>query len=435
MPDLNEQSENKRIRYIKHPQVNGGSSLYGEYRDGSYMHINDAETGLNCLCKCISCGGQLIAKKGPEKTWHFSHRGAGKGGTGCGSGGETALHHIAKRAIEDAGYLYIPAEPSLEEPTDAYVIEVFKSFAKEKNFPNFKPDLTGYRNGRQVVGRILIEIQMTHAVDAVKTLKVQHADEAMVEINILSELKKHEAITEEEYREIVLRIAPRKWVHHPLSGRMEKERLAKNALERIRIDLEHREAQEMALLMEEAEFEYENRILEERREERLRYRTTLMEDALDRRCKFKNPSVFYEDQADMDVWVQILGDEVVDVGHDPGLFDVPDNFWRECALHLIAPWHPQFEQRWDKTRLHDLTNECVLDLERAGYIKPEFRSDLVRSPREVDQGFSCPYDAIMHFYQEIAYILCLEGSQIPEGDMRRRIMRLWSGRDQLEDYY
>lgn len=40
---------------------------------GKLIGIDRADNGKNCQCHCVSCKGELVAKKGATNQWHFAH--------------------------------------------------------------------------------------------------------------------------------------------------------------------------------------------------------------------------------------------------------------------------------------------------------------------------------------------------------------------------
>jgi hypothetical protein len=61
----------------------------------SPVFIRDAARGLKCNCKCIECGGDLVANKGEVNEWYFDHYIK----SDCLGGSETAIHKLAKDII------------------------------------------------------------------------------------------------------------------------------------------------------------------------------------------------------------------------------------------------------------------------------------------------------------------------------------------------
>lgn len=37
------------------------------------VSIDEVERGLVCRCRCIECAEPVLARKGPERSHHFSH--------------------------------------------------------------------------------------------------------------------------------------------------------------------------------------------------------------------------------------------------------------------------------------------------------------------------------------------------------------------------
>ncbi|HQU79515.1 MAG TPA: competence protein CoiA family protein [Azonexus sp.] len=66
--------------------------------------VDEVANGAACDCHCSECGGDLEAKQGPIRRWHFAHA----RDTGCSGGAETALHLAAKRLLLESRSLVVP---------------------------------------------------------------------------------------------------------------------------------------------------------------------------------------------------------------------------------------------------------------------------------------------------------------------------------------
>lgn len=77
-----------------------GGALVAEATGGRLVHIDGVPSGLACNCVCPGCGRQMVAKKGSVQAHHFAHY-AQQDGRTCMSAGETALHKLAKRVLND----------------------------------------------------------------------------------------------------------------------------------------------------------------------------------------------------------------------------------------------------------------------------------------------------------------------------------------------
>lgn len=66
--------------------------------------VDEVANGAACDCHCSECGGELEAKQGFIRRWHFAHA----RDTGCSGGAETALHLAAKHLLLENRSLVVP---------------------------------------------------------------------------------------------------------------------------------------------------------------------------------------------------------------------------------------------------------------------------------------------------------------------------------------
>jgi hypothetical protein len=156
-------------------------------QSGEIVSIQNVNSGLDCYCKCICCGFDLVAKKGNIKEHHFAHHNRDD----CIHAGETAAHFMAKDIIKKHG-VFMPRLHKLNEfreVVDFSFIDgklvVFDDIFIEKRFDNFVPDIIGVKDGVEYV----VEIAVTHFVDSEKKQKIINAGVAAIEID-LSEFRK-----------------------------------------------------------------------------------------------------------------------------------------------------------------------------------------------------------------------------------------------------
>ncbi len=221
--------------------------------EGLLVHIMDADRGLDCDCFCMECGGQLIAKKGEVNQHHFSHHNP-LDSEGCFGGAETALHKYAKQAIENAGYLQLPALiKSLPYPNNFHKIEiparkaVFERIVVEEvmTFGRRRVDLVGYEPS----GRTLIEVFVSHRVKGEKFREVKNADEFMVEIEIKREVMfPDENFNTESLDSLILdSVSNKHWIYHPDA----EAKIKKLELElRLKLRQQQEEADKQKLILD-----------------------------------------------------------------------------------------------------------------------------------------------------------------------------------------
>ena len=129
--------------------------------------------GRDCGCVCPACSAPLVAKAA-DSTWrrpHFAHLAE----TDCRAGYETALHKKAKELLAEHAVVWLPAWD----------------------------------------GELLIEIRVSHAVDALKRRRIQSEGKRLIEID-LSELPP-EALWEEErlIHHVLKDVSNRAWLSCP----------------------------------------------------------------------------------------------------------------------------------------------------------------------------------------------------------------------------
>ena len=179
---------------------------YGLTAGGRLLHISHAERGLACGCVCAQCGQPLIAKQGDVLSWHFAHQ----SDAACHGAVETALHRAAKQVIADARLVRLPEirAPSGQIDRRAEEIPLEDVRQEPTHLAGVRPDLAARLPDG---GELLIEIYVTHAIDADKHAKLTTLRLLSLEIDISSV----RPATHEQLVNLVLRAAPRAWAFHP----------------------------------------------------------------------------------------------------------------------------------------------------------------------------------------------------------------------------
>ena len=75
-------------------------------KNGNLISIDEVEviSGKDCGCFCPVCNSPLIARKGKQRVHHFAHYNSSE----CENYGESMLHLLAKKIIEENKYLLVP---------------------------------------------------------------------------------------------------------------------------------------------------------------------------------------------------------------------------------------------------------------------------------------------------------------------------------------
>ncbi len=154
---------------------------YGIQAD-TLKHISEVERGLNCNCKCPSCGEPLIARKGKKTAHHFAHRQA----SNCDTATETALHLAAKEVLEAEKRIRLPDTEvtfnSFREPFRLCKSRelTFDRVWLEEPSGSMIPDVLIEKNDRELA----IEIKVSHEVDQKKRQKARKQDLSVLEIDL-----------------------------------------------------------------------------------------------------------------------------------------------------------------------------------------------------------------------------------------------------------
>lgn len=201
--------------------------------DGRMVHVNDVQNGRKCGCICPVCKSPLIARQGKIRTWHFAHAAE----VNCDSTGETTLHLAAKQVLKDLdGRILIPKEvirktgwPSSTQSSGkgrtrlnglmTHIVperraseSIVRVEPQDWAQQGFRPDAVLEKDGSQ----LLIEIRVTHEVDAEKRRRIQKAGLGVIEID-LSNTDRNTA--PDDLTRLIVSEAPRYWL---VTGRKEK---------------------------------------------------------------------------------------------------------------------------------------------------------------------------------------------------------------------
>lgn len=157
--------------------------------EGKLYAPTEVESGLACGCVCPGCGAVLVAKKGNEKRWHFSHLNV-RPGESCA---ESAIHAAAKQILLEHGELVAPefaidVAARTVNGLELYEHEVlspvrrirFDRTVAEVTIGDVRPDVVGYRGERQ----LLVEMYFRHRVDQAKRDKLLRLGLPALEIDL-----------------------------------------------------------------------------------------------------------------------------------------------------------------------------------------------------------------------------------------------------------
>lgn len=223
-------------------ELNHSGMIYFALKEESnqVVHISqmvEKDRGKACECICLCCGRPLVAKLGRgKKAAHFAHL-AEEGRTTCSAdaANESGLHKIAKEIVCESEYIWLPQVTISEQNDPDRNVEDYKQqeplqFGKkielhyqnakaEVPFDGFKPDVCIFRNQKN----ILIEIAVTHYVDAEKYSRIKMVQMPTVEINIadfIKDYKEKEIESINDFKEklkdaLIDNVKNKTWIYHP----------------------------------------------------------------------------------------------------------------------------------------------------------------------------------------------------------------------------
>lgn len=244
-------------------------------KQGRMVAPEEVDRGRACGCTCPGCGTSLIAKKGEEVVWHFSHDGAA-----CESGAETAIHLMAKQILAEERRVALPAVIVSMSATDAYgreqtlrkllapaVAAQYENVVLEVTRGGRRPDAVGSGGNTSVEHRI--EVFVRHAVDEAKARELEDEECACFEI-CLNDLKG--VLSKDALRTAVINSSERiKWISYP--GQLQAKAELSRQLEVLLNDARQRKEAEDAVKREDdnEEDDFYAGLAEERQEARRKF--------------------------------------------------------------------------------------------------------------------------------------------------------------------
>lgn len=190
--------------------------------------------GLACNCFCAACNAPLVARKGEINQHHFAHSIEPEN---CTEARETALHKFAKAIICETLELRLPDNLDLGR---------MQSARSEQWLDGIRPDVLA-----QFDELVAIEIFVAHSVPIEKQKLLALRKLATLEID-LSRYHNGDR-NQEQWRDLILRTAPRFWLFQPTVVRERIEREAREAAEREAKQEAERQAKIAQVIRREAE--------------------------------------------------------------------------------------------------------------------------------------------------------------------------------------
>ncbi|MBQ0139749.1 MAG: hypothetical protein KBT36_10655 [Kurthia sp.] len=197
------------------------------------VNIEHAERGLACQCTCFECGEAVIARKGEIKEHHFAHA---SNKASCTINPESVLHKYAKEVILESRGLMLPTLPNSDNEAAWWT---FEKVLPEFSLGLIRPDLVGYFDEEP----ILIEIAVTHFIDAEKLKRIEVFKSKCIEIDLSSLLKSDISIPSiEAKKQILENLENRKWIYPvPLLEHIEEKQttISKEVTETAQTNVEN----------------------------------------------------------------------------------------------------------------------------------------------------------------------------------------------------
>jgi hypothetical protein len=189
------------------PPEDGAELPYGLRADGTLAHVSEVPAGLACACTCPSCDAALVARKGRVLAHHFAHY----VDRGCAGAWETTLHILAKEVIAASRSILLPEALAVlgqaSERVAGSMTFRYDAVDLEVHMSSIRPDAVIRGRGRDLA----VEVAVTHASDTAKIDALRQRGLAAIEID-LSRVPRH--ASRDEHTDLVLRSAPRRWLHN-----------------------------------------------------------------------------------------------------------------------------------------------------------------------------------------------------------------------------
>lgn len=161
--------------------------VFAQDERGALIHIDAAQRGKACNCRCLACDEALIARQGDIKAHSFAHA----SGTECQFAVDAVLNRLAQELIAAAGVFVSPplcvrAEGtgpfgliSQEETIAASRLRV-ESVVVDRRVHKQRPSVVMVINGRE----LLLELTYGHRLDAHKCDAIKKLGMAALEMHV-----------------------------------------------------------------------------------------------------------------------------------------------------------------------------------------------------------------------------------------------------------
>lgn len=246
-------------------------------RGSQLWHISHVENGLACGCTCPGCGARLVARNAATnvKVAHFAHYQSLE----CTTGLQTAIHLAAKDIIAQHKQLCLPGESgrlaftpafwaSFSFDAQPYSNDLFSSrgFTGTEYIPSDYETDSYYRYPARLMALdevvlekrtgaiipdimvrigtkwVLVEVAVTHFVDAEKRAKIRALELPAIEID-LSKIRRDISLSELEAL-VVRGEQHKRWLNNPALRRVVGQK-RQRYFARCRAEIERRHAEQL----------------------------------------------------------------------------------------------------------------------------------------------------------------------------------------------
>jgi len=378
-----------RQESFNHPDLQGGGTdrpvagllkvPFG-LKGGRMWSPRQVAAGLACGCVCPACQSPLIAKAADSSSRrpHFAHF----ADSNCRAGYETALHKKAKELLAEHGALVLPGwdgeermpnPPTLVDDEGCWIagrrVEMparqvrLTEVRTEERQGDYTPDVLA----QDAQGELLIEIRVSHAVDALKRQRIQSEGRRLVEID-LSKLHADVVQDEDQLKHWVLaELSNRYWLACPEATEAWREalrELKQQIVERNQAIARKRQEQAEARRVQEHAKgqvrlqEAERRAQKERfrEQERARYENELeelptlvsVEGVQSRLEEYEARDQSEADRLITALWCRATQQALRVCGPNAWIYTVHPSLWQAASYHRFVrdqALGPQFNQR------------------------------------------------------------------------------------------
>lgn len=161
--------------------------VFAQDADGKLIHVDAAQRGKACNCRCLACNEALIARHGDIKAHSFAHA----SGTECQFAVDAMLNRLAQELIANAGVFVSPPLPvratgkgplgvvRQEETIAACRLRVDSAVLEPRAHPQ-RPSIVMAIGGRE----LLLELTYGHRLDAHKRGAIDKLGIAAIEMHV-----------------------------------------------------------------------------------------------------------------------------------------------------------------------------------------------------------------------------------------------------------